>query len=433
MGKNIHFIGIGGIGTSSIAQILHETGSKVSGSDLVPSQITKGLKLKGLKVSYGHSEKNISKSHDLVIFSPAIPDDNPEILKAKKLKIKCINYAEALGELSKKHYTIAVTGTHGKSTTTAMLSAIFIKGGMDPTVVIGTKTTELKNKNYRTGKSNYLILEACEYKESFLKIKADTLVITNIESDHLDHYKTLANYRKAFEKAVKKVPATGKIVINPKEKNLKAITKNAKAEVIPVKFKRERIKLSVPGEFNVDNAILAAETAKIFGVSTDIIKKTLKDYKGSWRRMQYKRKKIGKLIFIDDYAHHPTEIKMTLSAIRENHPKARLLCIFQPHQYSRTRILLKEFGKSFIDADKVIIPNIYRVRDTEEDVQKVSAEALVKEINKNSQQTGGSCSPKALDGEGIKETAKYIKKNKSNFDLVVTMGAGDIDKIYKYL
>lgn len=426
MGKNIHFIGIGGIGTSNLAQILHEKGIKISGSDLVPSQITKGLKLKGIKVDYGHSEKNISRKHDLIIYSPAIPADNPELKKAKKLKIRCVTYPDALAMFSNDHLTIAVTGTHGKSTTTAMLAAIFVKAKMDPTVAIGTKVRELGNKNYRAGGGNHLIMEACEYKESFLKFTPHVLVLTNIEAEHLDHYKTFENYKKAFEKAVSKVPRNGKIIVNAKDKGLMKIVKKAKTEVIPVRPDKD-LKVGIPGEFNRENAALATETAKIFNINPETIKKALKDYKGSWRRMQYKRKKLDKTVFIDDYAHHPTEIKMTLAAIKENHPDSKLLCVFQPHQYSRTKILLKEFGKSFIDADKVIIPNIYRVRDTEEDVKKVSADALVKEIDKNSQ------SRKALDGGGIKNTAQYIKDHHKNFDIIVTMGAGDVNKIYNYL
>lgn len=419
MAKNIHFIGIGGIGNSSLAQILHEKGNKISGSDLASSDITKSLKLKGIKVYYGHTSENLKKDIDEVIYSPAIPENNPELIRAKELKIPCYTYPQALGKFSENYYCIAISGTHGKSTTTAMTAKIFIDAKLDPTVVIGTKMKELKNKNYRKGDSKYLIIEACEYKKSFHNFKPDTLVITNIESDHLDYYKTLKNYQKAFEDMTKKIPKSGKIIITNNSK-VKNISKNSKAELIIAK---QKIKPGIPGDFNILNASLAAEVALSQNIPQKIIEKSLKNYKGSWRRLQYKRKKLGKTIFIDDYAHHPTEIKMTLNAIREDHPHARLLCIFQPHQYSRTKVLLKQFGSSFIDANKVIIPNIYKVRDSEEDIKKVSADKLVFEINKYGE--------KAINGNGLKETANYIKKHHKDFDLIVTMGAGDISKIYK--
>lgn len=422
MAKNIHFIGIGGIGNSSLAQILHEKGNKISGSDSVPSQITKNLKQKGINVNYEHKASNIDKKHQLVIFSPAIPANNPELQEAKKLKIRCLSYPQALGEFSKDYFTIAVSGTHGKSTTTAMIALILIKAGLDPTVVIGTKLKELKNRNFRTGDSKYLVIEACEYKESFLHFKPDILIVTNIEAEHLDFYKNLKNYKHAFFKLMEKVPSKGKIIINPKDPNTKSLLKGLKAEILPAE---EKIKPGIPGDFNIENASLAAEVAKSLGINQKTIEKTLKNYKGSWRRMQYKRKKLGKVVFIDDYAHHPTEIEMTLRAIRENHPYDKLLCVFQPHQYSRTKWLLKEFGESFIEADQVIVPNIYKVRDSEEDVKSVSTDDLVRAINKNGK--------KAINGEGIEKTAEYIKKNHKNFDLIVTMGAGDIDKIYKIL
>lgn len=419
MAKNIHFIGIGGIGNSSLAQILHEKGFNISGSDLSPSDITKSLKLKGITINYEHKAANINKRHNKIIYSPAIPENNPELLEAKKLKIPCLTYPQALGEFSKDYYTIAISGTHGKSTTTAMAAKIFIDAGLDPTVVIGTKMRELKNKNYRKGDSKYLIIEACEYKKSFLNFTPNILVITNIEADHLDYYKTLANYRKAFEEMVSKVTKNGKIII-PEDGKIKKLIKSAKADIVTAKLK---IKPGIPGDFNISNASLATEVALSQNIPLTGIEKSLKNYKGSWRRLQYKRKKLGKTLFIDDYAHHPTEIKMTLTAIREDHPHAKLLCIFQPHQYSRTKTLLKEFGKAFIDADKVIIPNIYKVRDSEEDMKKVSTDVLVNEINKYDN--------KAQNGDGLKETANYIKTHHKNFDLIVTMGAGDISKIYK--
>ncbi len=419
MAKNIHFIGIGGIGTSSLAQILHERGDNISGSDLAQSQITKSLKLKGVKVYTGHSPKNIKKNIDLVIYSPAIPVRNLELKQAKKLGLKSLSYPKALGDFAKNFYTIAVAGTHGKSTTTAMLSVIAKNARLDPTVVVGTKIKEFKNKNFLTGKSNLLIIEACEYKKSFLNFSPDLLIITNLEADHLDYYKNFKDYKDAFKKLVKK---SKQIIINSDDKDLKEVSKGAKILSWNSKNK-SNFKLQLPGGFNQENANNAAVAAKVLGIDDETIHKSLKSFKGTWRRMDYKRKKLGKVKFIDDYAHHPTEIKLTLNAIRENNPDSKILCVFQPHQYSRTALLLKDFANSFIEVDEVIIPNIYKVRDTDEDLKKVSVDKLVDEIKKHKK--------KARNGKSLKNTAEYIKEHHKKYDIIVTMGAGDISTIYK--
>lgn len=423
--KFIHFIGIGGIGTSSLAQILNKKGKKITGSDNCASEITKSLKLEGIKVYGEHKSKNVTKKHELIVYSPAIPANNPELKKARQLKIQCLSYPQALGELTKKYYTIAITGTHGKSTTTAMTALTAIKGHLDPTVVIGTKLKEFKNKNYRVGDSNYLIIEACEYKRSFLNFHPNILIITNIEAEHLDYYKNLKDYQKAFNELAIKVPKDGYIIFNGDDKNIKPVLKGAKAKIVTWKLNEIKLQPGVHGEFNVKNATNAAIAALLLNISPTIIRKSIKAYKGSWRRMQYKTKKLGKVKFIDDYGHHPTEIRVTLAAIREKYPDAKILCVFQPHQYSRTKLLLKEFGYAFNNVDQVIIPNIYRVRDTEADVKSVSVDDLVKEIRKHQ--------PHAQNGTSLEKTSLYIKKNHKKFDIIVTMGAGDIEKIYKLL
>ncbi len=425
---NIHFVGIGGIGTSSLAQILHAQGKKISGSDQNKSSITKELEKSGIKFFHGHDEKYLPESCDLVIFSPAIPKNNPEIKQAKKLKIKTISYPQALGELSKSYYTIAIAGTHGKSTTTAMLAKIAKDYNLDPTVVVGTKVKQLNKKNYLVGKSKFLILEACEYKESFLNIHPNLLVITNIEPDHLDYFKTEANYFNVFKKLIKNLPKDGIIVINKDLKPLKEITKGSKLEIVEWSIKdlnKVNVKLKIPGDFNIRNAQNAATAAQVLNIPNSAIEKSLKSFSGTWRRMEHKHKKGYQCQFIDDYGHHPTEIKATLKAIKESNPGKKILTIFQPHQYNRTKLLLKDFAKSFIDTTKVVIPNIYKVRDNEADLKSISAQKLVDEINKKSKN--------AINGKSLKETAEYIKKNHTKYDIVVTMGAGDITIIYKYL
>ncbi len=428
--QSIHFIGIGGIGTSSIAQILKSKGKKISGSDIVPSNITKNLKLSGIEVRIGHDAKNIHKNHDLIIYSPAIPSSNPELKQAKKLAISTLSYPQALGELTKEYITIAIAGSHGKSTTTAMTALIAEKAKLDPTVVIGTKIRQFKNKNYRTGNGKHLIIEACEYKRSFLNIYPDILIITNIDLDHLDYYKDLNDYKSAFIDLAKKVSSNGFIIINEAEKHLKEIASHSKAKTVTWaenKIEKLHLKPKVPGRFNITNARNAAIAGRLIGIEDKIICSTISHFNGTWRRMEHKHKKGYNCTFIDDYGHHPTEIQSTLLAIREQNPKSNILCIFQPHQYSRTRLLLKDFGKSFHEVDNVIIPNIYKVRDSEEEVLKISTDDLVNEINKNSNHK------KAFNGNGLEKTAEYIKKHHKKYDIIVTMGAGNIDGIYKML
>lgn len=421
---HFHFIGIGGIGTSALAQILHEQGKIISGSDCCASDLTKSLKLSGIKVFIPHQASAITQKHQVIIYSPAIPSENVELKRAKELKIPCLTYPEALGELTKSYFTIAITGTHGKSTTTALTSLIAIAGKLDPTVVIGTKLREFKNKNYRHGRSPLLIIEACEYKRSFLHFQPKILIITNIEADHLDYYKDLKDYKKAFSQIIAKVPKEGTIIINSDDKNSLELTKKTAAKLIIVEANKN-LQPGIPGDFNLKNASQAAQVGEILEVPSKQIENAIKKYTGSWRRMEYKRTKLGKVKFIDDYGHHPTEVRVTLAAIREKHPSAKILCVFQPHQHSRTRLLLKEFGTAFSAVDQVIIPNIYRARDTEEEVKNTTTDNLVAEIHQHQ--------PNVKNGQGLTKTAEYIKKNHAKHDIIITMGAGDINSIYKLL
>jgi len=421
--QKIHIIGIGGIGASALAQILKEKGKEITGSDQKGSKIIDELRKKQIDVKINHSENNIEKDIDIIIYSPAIPEGNVELKKAKEEGITTLSYPEALGEFSKDYEVIAIAGTHGKSTTTAMTALILENGGVKPTVVIGTKIKEFGNKNFKVGNSKYLIIEACEYKESFLNFTPAILVITNIEADHLDYYKNEENYRTAFKKIIAKTTKT--IIINENDQISKELTTKLKTEVLSQKNLKTKAKPSVPGKFNIENAELASLVGEKLEIPTKIIKNTIENFKGTWRRMEIKKTKFKKKIFIDDYAHHPTEIKKTLRAIKEHYTNQKILCIFQPHQYNRTHELLNEFAKSFKDADKVIIPNIYKVRDTEEDIKKVSPEKLIKEINKNSQN--------AEYGDGIKNTTKKIEKQINDYDVIVTMGAGNINSIYETL
>lgn len=419
--KKIYICGIGGIGLSALARILNEKGIKIYGSDQTKSDLTKELEKENIKIYYEHNEKNIPEDIDLFLYSTAIPESNSERKYAEQLKIPTLTYAEALGNLSKNYKLIAVAGTHGKSTTTAMISLILKSAKIDPTIVIGTLLKELNNKNYQLGKSDIMLIEACEYKDAFLNYNPEILVLTTIEADHLDYFKTEENYFKSFENFIKKVPENGYIIYNPLDENTKKIIKSSKANKIP--WTEENIHPKVPGNFNVQNANAALKVAEILKIDKNTAEESIKNFSGTWRRMEIKETSLKGPIFIDDYGHHPTEIQLTLDAIRKTHPKAKILCIFQPHQYNRTKEILNGFAKSFTKVNQVIIPDIYEVRDSEEDKKLVSREILVNEINK--------VSNNAISGKSLDNTIQIIKSEFQNWDIIITMGAGNINNIYK--
>ena len=430
----IHFIGIGGIGVSALAQYYLSNDHKVSGSDLVSSETTALLEKKGIKIIIGkHKTKNLSKNTDLVIYSPAVQENNPELKIAKKYKIKCQSYPEALGDLTKKYFTIAISGTHGKSTTTAMTSLILIKAGLDPTVILGTKLKEFNNSNFREGKSKYLIIEADEWKASFLNYFPKIIALTNIEKEHLDYYKDINHILTTYKKYISNLPEKAVLIIK-KDKNilkLKAQFKKLKIKDYsssPKQIGKLKRILKVPGEHNVLNALTALTIAQTLKISDKISLKALSEYKGAWRRFEEQKIEIEdwKLKIISDYAHHPTEVNATLKAMREKFPNKKIWCIFQPHQYQRTFYLFKDFVKTFKHAidksniNKIIITDIYDVagREKENIKKKINSEKLVKEINKPSV----IYLPK-------QKIINYLKKNIKGKEIIIIMGAGDIYKI----
>ncbi|MDD2697079.1 MAG: Mur ligase domain-containing protein [Candidatus Pacebacteria bacterium] len=422
----IHFIGIGGIGVSALAQYYLAKGHKVSGSDLVGSEITEALKKKGAKIRIGKSVGTWSKCADLVVYSPAVREDNVELKAAKKAGIKCLSYPQALGELTKKHYTIAVSGTHGKSTTTAMVALILIKAGLDPTVIIGTKLKEFGDSNFRMGKSEYLVIEADEHFASFLNYWPRMIVLTNIEADHLDYYKKLENIIKTFKKYVGHLPKDGVLIANRDDKNIKQITKNWKQEIKYYSLKQAEAKkirniLKIPGEHNVCNALAALAAARVLKVPDSISFRALSGYRGAWRRFEISKITWNKkpITIVSDYGHHPTKVRVTLLAAREKWPQKKICCVYQPHQYQRTYYLFRDFVKVFKSAavDEIIITDIFDVAGREEKAikQKVNSEKLVRAVKKDSV----IYLPKA----GIMD---YLKKNLKGGEVVIIMGAGDI-------
>jgi UDP-N-acetylmuramate--alanine ligase len=424
----IHFIGIGGIGVSALARYYLEGNHEISGSDLVSSEITSALKKKGAKILIGQNKTgNLPKDADLIIYSPAVQPDNPEFKEAKKLKIKIQSYPQALGELTKKHFTIAISGTHGKSTTTAMLGLLLVKAGFDPTVIIGTKLKEFGDSNCRVGKSQYLVIEADEHMASFLNYWPKIIVLTNIERDHLDYYKNLKNILKTFKKYIGHLPKNGVLIMNRDDDNIKRITnyelgiKNKKYYSLKqMEAKKLKKILKVPGEHNVYNALAALTTARILRIPDKISFKALSEYKGAWRRFEVIEIKYPKPItLVSDYAHHPTKIRVTLKAAREKYPRRKIWCVYQPHQYQRTYYLFKDFVKVFKQAlvDKLIITDVYDVAGREEKKikEKVNSKKMVKAISKSQ--------VIYLPNEKILE---YLKKNLKGREVVIIMGAGDI-------
>jgi UDP-N-acetylmuramate--alanine ligase len=427
----IHLIGIGGIGVSALAQYYLEKGHEVSGSDLVASEITDFLKDKGIKIIIGNSAKNISEDVDLVVCSPAVKDDNPEYKQAKKLRIKIQTYPEALGELTKEYYTIAVSGAHGKSTTTAMIGLILIKAGLDPTVIVGTKLKEFGKSNFRMGKSKILVIEACEYDSSFLNYNPKIVVVTNVDKEHLDYFKTFKNVIKAFHDFIVRLPKDGFLVANADDKNLKifndqfsilnkfSIRQFSISQKESVKIKKI---LKIPGKHNIYNALAALNVARILLVPDEITLKALSEFRGTWRRFEEKNSKFKNLKIISDYAHHPNEISFTLSAAREKYPKKKIWCVFQPHQHQRTHYLFNDFVKTFKEApiDNIIITDIYDVagRETKKINAGINSKKLVEAINRESVVY---CATKDLE--------KLVKENINSGDVLIIMGAGDIYKL----
>src|SRR3989344_3710964 len=421
--KKIHFIGIGGIGVSALAQYYLKKGHKVSGSDLASSEITDFLKKKGVTIMIGNNANHIKKDFDLVIYSPAVKHNNPELLQAKNYNIKAISYPEALGELTKEYYTIAVSGSHGKSTTTAMVSLILIKAGIDPTVIIGTKLKEFgglalsasEGSNFRMGKSKYLVIEACEYDGSFLNYQPNIIVVTNVDKEHMDYFKTFSNVKKTFKNFIKKLPKDGYLVFNSDDPNVPNI-KNSIGYSINQK-EAKKIRLQIPGAHNVSNALAALSVARILGVKDAISLKSLSEYRGSWRRFEIIKTK--PYTIISDYGHHPNEVLATLKAAREKYPNKKLWLIFQPHHYQRTYYLFKDFINVFRKAniDHIIITDIYDVagRETKAINTKVNSELLVKKIARNHVQY-----------MNMSEAETYVKEHIKSGEVLIIMGAGNI-------
>jgi UDP-N-acetylmuramate--alanine ligase len=440
--KKVHFVGIGGIGMSGIAEILINQGFEVSGSDRALSEVTDRLKDLGAEVYEGHAPENL-KDADVLVYSSAVTTNNPEVAAAVKRNIPIIKRSEMLAETMRMKYGIGIAGTHGKTTTTSMVGLTLTEGGIDPTIIVGGKLSGLGGTNARLGNGEFIVVEADDFDRTFLKLTPVIAVLTTLESEHLDTYKDLDDIKSAFIEFANKVPFYGFVVICLDEPALQDIKPSINKKVLTygvtaqadiravdithsefsstytVKYKGEelgKIKLNVPGLHNVKNSLVAVSIARELGIEFPKIKIALEKFSGVYRRFEIKYDK--KILVVDDYAHHPTETTATLSGIRAGWDR-RLIVVFQPHLYSRTRDFYQEFGRSFLNTDVFICTDVYPAR--EEPIEGVSGK-LISDIT---EKFGHKNVHYIEDKNKLPEFLLNIVKDK---DIVVTMGAGDIWK-----
>lgn len=442
---HIHFIGIGGISMSGLAEILLEEGFTVSGSDARESPLTKQLEAQGARIFYGQKASNIIDGINCVVYTAAIRRENPELIEAVAKKIPMLTRAELLGQLMKNYdMPIAVSGTHGKTTTTSMISLILLAAEKDPTISVGGILKDIGG-NIRVGKSETFITEACEYTNSFLNFFPKISVILNIEEDHLDFFKDLEDIRHSFHQFAALLPDAGTLVINGNIKDYAAIYEGLSCNVVTyglgdgldysaqnitydekgrVAFdllekgqKTDHITLSVTGDHNVSNALSAIATAKLLDIPMEIIKTGLATFTGTDSSFEYKGTMNGVTI-VDDYAHHPTEITATLKAAK-HYPHESLWCVFQPHTYTRTKAFFHEFAEALSHADHVVLADIYAARET--DTLGVSSSMLADEIQKLGKD--------AHYFPTFEDIENFLREKCIHGDLLITMGAGDVVNI----
>jgi UDP-N-acetylmuramate--alanine ligase len=415
--KKAHFTGIGGIGMSALAQMLKDHGTEVSGSDREASPVTELLESKGITVVIGQKAENVPVDAEVLVYSDAVPADNPERAHATELGIRQLSYFGMLGEVSAGKRTVAVAGTHGKTTTTGMLAKILADAGASETAIIGSIVKDF-GSNYLHGDSDLFVVEACEYKDHLLELTPTVLVITNLEWDHTDYFPSLEALQETFRKAIAKVPENGTIIANPNDKNVAAVLGGARAKVIDYTLE-PAYELRLPGDFNTMNARAAAAAARAVlpDISDSSISTSLSHFHGTWRRFELKGKSASGADVYDDYAHHPTAVAATLKALRAK-TSGKVVVAFHPHLYSRTKDLLDDFATAFKDADKVLIAPIYAAREVDDG--SISSEILAERIRANGVDATALPSFDAI----ATALAEY-----GAGDSIMTMGAGDIYKV----
>ena len=443
--KKIHFVGIGGIGMSGIAEILLDQGFIVSGSDRALSEVTERLRSLGATIYEGHRAENIASDVDTLVYSSAVVSENPEVVEAQRRKIPIVRRAEMLAEVMRLKYGIGIAGTHGKTTTTSMVSLVLMEGGLDPTVIVGGKLSGLGGTNARLGQGEFIVVEADEFDRSFLSITPTVAVLTTLETDHLDCYRDLEDIKGAFVQFANKVPFYGFVVlcldepalqdIMPQLRKKKLITygltPQADVQAVDIQHKENttsftvirgqeelgRVMVQLPGNHNVQNALAAIAVGLELGVPFVQVKAGIERFTGVYRRWEKKGEAAGIMLY-DDYAHHPTECKATLSGVKAGW-RRRVVCAFQPHLFSRTRDFYEEFGKAFLLADVLVVTDVYPAR--EEPIQGVTGELIT-----NAARLYGHKEVHYVQNK--KELPAYLKSITKKGDIVITMGAGDIWK-----
>ena len=443
--NRVHMIGIGGVSMSGIAEILNNFGVIVTGSDIANSEIVKKLQKNGISVTIGHDFENLSKA-DIVVYSAAVNENDPEMQKAKELNIETCERCDFLGLLTKAFSnTIGISGTHGKTTTTSLVSLCFLEAGLDPSIQVGAILKAIDG-NYKVGSSEHFIIEACEYVESFLKFSPKSEIILNIDNDHLDYFKTFENIKNAFIKYVKIIPDDGLLVVNGDDTNCLDLLQHTNANkltygitnkntdffAVNIVFDNngfpafdvykkdkffERIQLKIPGMHNVLNALACIALCDYYGISSNYIQSALQKFTGAHRRFEYKGTVNNATVF-DDYGHHPTEIIATAKALM-NKKYNKSWVVFQPHTYSRTKTLLNDFAKALLNFDNIIITDIYAARETNR--YGISSQDLVDKIN--------SLGKNVIYVKDFTDIINYLKSNIKDNDIVLTLGAGTVTQI----
>jgi UDP-N-acetylmuramate--alanine ligase len=445
-GRRIHFIGIGGSGMSGLARMLLDDGAIISGSELRPNPTSIELGKRGAKISRDQTGALLDREIDLVVRTAAVNDSNVELLAARSFGLPNVKYAELLGKVMQERFGVAVAGTHGKSTTTAMTAYALTRLGMDPSFVVGGTVPQLGGGSH-SGASRLFIAEACEFDRSFHHLRPRVAIITNIEEDHLDCYHDLGEIIDSFRWFSQLIPPDGALIVNGEDPNVADAIRDAMAPIQTVALDKDatwrtniigsehgcyvgrvhhegvyigELRLSVAGKHNLFNATAALAACVACGAEPAQAAMALGEFKGVDRRMTEVGRRNGAIV-VDDYGHHPTEIRATLSALRGKYQPKRLFCVFQPHQHSRTRFLLEDFATSFAEADEVIVPDIYFVRDSEVERGRVSAIDLVDRIVQNGQ--------RARHLSHFDQITSYLKAAAEAGDLIVTMGAGNVWEI----
>ncbi len=423
--NNFHFVGIGGIGMSGLARLLRDSGTNVTGSDAEDSPIVAKLRAEKSEIAVGQKAANIPENCEVVVHTLAANSENPELVAAGERGLEILNYPAALGRFVAEKKVIAVAGTHGKTTTTGLVVAGALAAGENVGCLVGTNLPILEGKNARLGDSEWFVIEACEYRRAFLNFAPQILVVTNAESEHLDYYSDWADYESAFVELVGKLPENGVLVANSHEPNLEKIISGA-PHFFDAGNLLENFELKIPGEMNRRNARLALVVGELLNLDSAKFREGIANFAGGERRFELRGEWNGAQIF-DDYAHHPTEIRATLEAARERFPDKKITIIYQQHQLDRAAKMLAEIGVSFLDADRVVIPNIYRVRD-ESDLPEspllrgqVSGKDLADEIRKSGVET-------IFTGD-FPKTIEWMRKNLGENEIAIVAGAGDVFRI----